>query len=102
MNMIINNFVNINFIIYEQKYFINCCSQDNNVNSLSDYALTKYVKNNNPPIKMIKNKDESNIKLGNNDEQEKGGSCRLPNVSKKDDKEVGISGFRRTKTKHFK
>ena len=40
--------------------------------------------------------------LGNNDEEEeKEESYRLPKVSKKDDK-VGISGFRRTKTNHFK
>ena len=46
-------------------------------------------------------KIDEDIKLGNNDEEEKGGSCRLPKVSKKDDK-VGVSGFRRTKTKKIK
>ena len=80
---------------------MNCCSQDNTVNSRSDCALTKFAnnENNNPPIKMIK--IDEDIKLENNDEEEKGGSCRLPKVSKKDDK-VGVSGFRRTKTKKIK
>ena len=60
--------------------------------------MTKDLNNeidNNPQIKLNKN----NI---NNNEEDKGGSCRLPKVEKKEDKDNALSRFKRTKTKHFK
>ena len=75
---------------------LNCCSQDN-TNSRSDYTVGKNINNdinNNPFI----NKNHNN----NNNEENKGGSSRLPKREQKEDKENPVSGFRRTKTKHFK
>ena len=85
---------------------MNCCSQDSTTTSRSDCALTKDLNNeidNNPHIKLDKNSNlKNNINVDNNNEEDKGGSCRLPKVERKDDKENAFSGFKRTKTKHFK
>ena len=59
--------------------------------------MTKELNNeidNNPHIKL----DKNNI----NNEEDKGGSCRFPKKEDKEDKDNAVSGFKRTKTKHFK
>ena len=48
-------------------------------------------------IKKIDNYKKYNI---NGDD--KGGSCILPKVEKREDKDIQASPFKRTKTKHFK
>ena len=89
---------------------LNCCSQDNTMNSRADCTLVKSSNNeiDNNPIIQLENKDKDKINKSNDDinnninEDDKGGSCKLPKLNKKEEKEAPISGFRRTKTKHFK
>ena len=84
---------------------MNCCSSDNSTNSHSDCAITKDLNNeinNNPRIKFQKISNNLKSDVDNNNEDDKGGSCRLPTVEKKENKDNVISGFKRTKTKHFK
>ena len=107
MSSLLQNLVNIYYFNSIQKFIFNCCSQDSTSNSRSDCTITKSLNNNkidnNPQIKLNKNNNNNNdINGDNNNEEYKGGSSRLPKVERKEDKDIPNSGFRRTKTRHFK
>ena len=78
---------------------LNCCSLDSTANSRSDCTI---LKNSNKNIDNNFPINENDNELKNNNEEIKGGSCRLPKVEKKEEKDLPVSGFKRTKTKHFK
>ena len=83
---------------------LNCCSQDNSTNSRSDCTLTKLNNevDNNQGVKDNQNNDNNNITNDNKEQEHKGGSARIEKKIDNENKPAPVSGFRRTKTKHFK
>ena len=108
MSSFLKDLVNIYFFNSIQKFIFNCCSQNSTANSRSDCTIQKCLNNNeidnNPQIKLNKNNNNNNndINADNNNEGSKGGSSRLPKIKNREDKDIPNSGFRRTKTRHFK
>ena len=94
MSIFLNNLVRNNFYcVIIQKFMLNCCKQDTTANSISDCAITKLnnENDNNQVKKEEKNNETKEIR------QE---SPKMGNQS--ENKPAPSTGFKRTKTKHYK
>ena len=74
---------------------LNCCKQDSTANSNSDCAITKL--NNENDNNQVK-KEEKN----NNNEEMRQESPKIRNKNQSENKPSPSTGFKRTKTKHYK
>ena len=98
MSLLLNNLVSFLSNKCIQKFIFNCCSQDS-TKSGSDCTLGKHLINDNKISPKIQLEDVNN---GVNKEEDKVESFRMENSNKKEDVPIPTSGFKRTKTKHFK
>ena len=96
MSTFLNNLVRNNFYCVPiQKFMLNCCKQDITANSNSDCALTKL--NNENDNNRVKNE-----KKNNEIKEIRQESPKMENQNKSENKPSPSTGFKRTKTKHYK
>ena len=96
MSKFLNNLVRNHFYCIQiQKFMLNCCRQDTTANSNSDCTITK-LNNENDNNQVKKEEKDNEIKEIRQE------SPKMRNQNQSENKPAPSTGFKRTKTKHYK